>query len=88
MKIDKFLKKCIEEPSFVTVEYSSAEPLSEEQIAFYNKTLQRHGYFVDCYKCDTCEEHSNNKEPYHIERRDIYLIGTPGILCSAPWRTA
>lgn len=42
--------------------------ITEEENNYINNELKPYGYAINCFSCDTCEEYSDGKNPYHIER--------------------
>jgi len=67
--LQEFLNEAIGEKLVCTVEGRLSRMLSQEEINYINAKLRQRGYEVNCFRCDTCEEYSNGKEPFHIERK-------------------
>lgn len=66
--LQDFLNEAIEESPSCTVEGSFSRTLTKEEINYINEKLKNHGYSVNCFECETCNEYSDGKAPFHIER--------------------
>ena len=72
MKLEETLQKYLDHTKTLEYYHSSEmsfyRRLTDEELDYMDKFIKHQGFKFVCFKCLTCEELSNGKEPYHIDR--------------------